>query len=212
MTEAPQQVTGSPERLIAYTDAVVAIAQTLLILPLLESVSDAKAHHLTTSEWFKDNGDLMIWFAMSFGLIWSLWIIHNRVFIHVEKVNGALQTVNLGWLLGIVFLPISTALLGLGKVEPLQISLYIGTLLFCSIMMNLMTWLAIRDPEARGNRFPLTANNLAASLAGTVFYLIAWALALAFPRLNYFALSIMLLMPLAIRLLRPLVKRLGWGV
>ncbi len=37
------------ERLKAFCDAVVAIAMTLLILPLMESVGDAAADHLTRS-------------------------------------------------------------------------------------------------------------------------------------------------------------------
>ncbi|WP_307361475.1 TMEM175 family protein [Microbacterium murale] len=43
-----EQTTFAPERLKAFVDAVVAIAMTLLILPLLESVSEAAIDETST--------------------------------------------------------------------------------------------------------------------------------------------------------------------
>lgn len=82
--ESRNSLGRSPERLKAYTDAVVAIAQTLLILPLLESVAEARTHHLTAPQWLTANGDAVVWFAVSFVLIGTFWIMHHRMFEHVE--------------------------------------------------------------------------------------------------------------------------------
>ena len=43
--------TASAERLNTFADAVVAIAMTLLVLPLAESVPELAQHQLSTSEW-----------------------------------------------------------------------------------------------------------------------------------------------------------------
>lgn len=42
--------TRNPDRLVLFTDAVVAIALTLLVLPLVEVVTESKAEGLTALE------------------------------------------------------------------------------------------------------------------------------------------------------------------
>ncbi|WP_228479868.1 TMEM175 family protein [Microbacterium abyssi] len=49
------QATFAPERLKAFVDAVVAIAMTLLILPLLESVSEAADAGTDTGEFLVEH-------------------------------------------------------------------------------------------------------------------------------------------------------------
>lgn len=196
------------ERLTAYTDAVVAIAQTLLILPLLESVSEARTHHLTAGQWFAENTDSVIWFGMSFALIWSCWVLHHRIFDHVQHLTTPLQSINAVWMLGIVFLPVSTAIIGLGQTDPTQLALYIGTLLFCSLMMSLMTWQVARNPAISGTRPHLQVPRLATSFAATLTYALALFLALNLPGLGYLALFSMFLLPLFARALTSVPTRL----
>src|SRR6478735_6009389 len=66
------------ERLKAFSDAVVAIAMTLLILPLMESVRDVAAHDLSTWEWLNENAGQLLSFALSFVLIANFWLTHHR--------------------------------------------------------------------------------------------------------------------------------------
>lgn len=198
---------SSPERLKAYTDAVVAIAQTLLILPLLESVSEARSHHLTTTGWLHENSALLLWFALSFVLIWSFWLVHQRVFDQVDSVWPALQAANAAWMFGIVFVPISTALLGLGHTEPLQVTLYIGSLLWCSLSMNVMAWLTFRQAALQGRPAESAPRLLSVSLSVTALFVLSLGLALALPGLGYSALYVMFLVPLVTRLITPLLAR-----
>ena len=213
MTADPRrQLSRTSERLKAYTDAVVAIAQTLLILPLLESVSEAKAHHLTTPQWLTENTDAIIWLVMSFVLIGSFWVTHHRVFEQVEHLTGRLIGLNFMWMLGIIFFPVIAAVLGLSPSDETQKVLYIGCLLMCSVAMNGMVVLINRDARLREDQPQLGAGSVAASFGQTILYVLALLLALQIPGgAGYFALGVLALMPVAVRLLMPLVRRWGLG-
>lgn len=213
MTHDPRnRLSRTSERVKAYTDAVVAIAQTLLILPLLESVSEAKAHHLTTAQWLTENSDSAIWLAISFGLIGSFWVIHHRVFEHVEHLSDRLMGLNFVWMMGIVIFPVIAAVLGLSPADTVQKVLYIGGLLLCSLAMNGMVVIINRDPRIREDLPQLQAGNVAASFAQTLLYALALIPALLIPGgLGYMALAVLALMPLVVRLLIPLIRRWGLG-
>lgn len=206
-------VSRSPERLKAYTDAVVAIAQTLLILPLLESVSEARAHHLTTAQWLTANGDAVIWLAVSFVLIGTFWASHHRVFEYVEHPSEVLQSLNFVWMFAIVCFPVIAAVLGLGEPDAVQKILYVGCMLVCSLAMNGMVWQIARDPRIRGEQPPVAAGTIAVSFSLTLLYALGLLLALLIPGgTGYFALFVLILMPVAVRSLVPLIRRWNLGV
>lgn len=64
-----QRMPVSSERLKSFTDAVVAIAMTLLILPLINTIGDASASGQSTADWIGANLDAITLFALSFVLI-----------------------------------------------------------------------------------------------------------------------------------------------
>ena len=100
------------ERLKAFADAVVAIAMTLLILPLMESVGDAAADHLSSLEWLNANTGQLFSFALSFVLIANFWLTHHRLFAGIHRVTNGLLWLTIAWMFTIVWLPIPTALVG----------------------------------------------------------------------------------------------------
>ena len=95
------------ERYVTFIDAIVAIAITLLVLPLVELTSD---HHGTTSELLRDHAAQFYSFALSFLVIFRLWWSQHRLLRFV--VDGDKVVVRgLGlWVMTIVFLPFPTAL------------------------------------------------------------------------------------------------------
>ena len=105
-----QQRTTSAERLVFFTDAVVAIAMTLLILPLLEAVSDAAASGVDTAEYVSEHSDKLIAFALSFFIIGLFWRAHERLYARVERQDAGLFRLNMLWMFTIVWLPVATAL------------------------------------------------------------------------------------------------------
>ncbi|MGZ0712642.1 TMEM175 family protein (plasmid) [Coraliomargarita sp. W4R53] len=140
------------ERLIFFSDAVVAIAITLLILPLVESVADFEGADL--ADYVDEHYLQLLVFALSFVVIGRFWMVHHRMY---EKVAGYTQPmlwVNLLWLMSIVFLPFPTALLSASSSSSIH-ALYIGTILVTSLASLVQQWLIKRDPtlqisEARG--------------------------------------------------------------
>lgn len=96
------------ERLIFFSDAVFAIAITLLVLPLTDAHLDDE--HLTSAL-------LGLWpellsFALSFMVVGTYWIAHHRMFNHIIRLDTPLLWINLGFLACIAFLPFPTAVLG----------------------------------------------------------------------------------------------------
>lgn len=97
------------ERLVDLSDAVVAIAATLLVLPLVEIAgpdSGSSTWEVITSH----RVDLFA-FVLSFAVIFVLWMTHHRVFRDVTGYTTNLALANFFWLLSIVFLPFPTKLI-----------------------------------------------------------------------------------------------------
>ena len=102
----------SPERLVFFTDAVVAIALTLLVLPLTEIVPEVVAAHGEPMEVITRNQATIWSFLLSFVVIGRQWIGHHRLFEHVRTYNNALFLTNMVWLLSIIVMPFATEMVG----------------------------------------------------------------------------------------------------
>lgn len=121
------------ERFKAFVDAVVAIAMTLLILPLLDAVSDAASGNLTTAEFFAEHSGRLLSFALSFLLIAKFWMGHHNQYRNVERITGSLLWINVAWMATIVWLPVPTAMIGQMDADALQATVYIGTLIMTQV-------------------------------------------------------------------------------
>ncbi|MFD6166058.1 TMEM175 family protein [Oerskovia sp. NPDC060287] len=134
------------DRLVNFTDAAVAIAITLLVLPLVDLVTDGKEHPLRTL--FEDERGTFLAFAISFVVIASFWSGHHRVFEHLQDYSSAVLWVNFLWLASIVFIPFTTQLLADQGTDTAPVNaLYIGTMVVTTASLALIEVLAIRDPS-----------------------------------------------------------------
>ncbi|QIK72120.1 DUF1211 domain-containing protein [Propioniciclava coleopterorum] len=93
-------------------DAVVAIAMTLLILPLMEAAGELGTEEVTAGAWLGHHSQQLFSFVMSFALIAMFWVREHQMFRRVERVDTPLMWFTMGWLLSIVWLPVATALSG----------------------------------------------------------------------------------------------------
>ena len=189
-------LTASSERVKAFADAVVAIAMTLLILPLMSSVERASVAKLTTLQWLQDNSSLILLFVISFVVIANFWISHHRLFARVERVTPNLLWITVAWMLTIVWLPIATAMTGQMDTDTLQRVLYIGSMAVTSLLL-LTARLYLRAHPNLHEMGPLALQRgLIADVSSTFMFLVVLVVAVLFPAIGYGALFLMLLAPL----------------
>lgn len=141
MAQTPEAAEGPTlERTITLVDAVVAIAMTLLILPLVDVAQDLDLHGLAA--FWTDNRTLLMTFVISFVVIFAFWNAHGSIFRRLDEGGRPelrwLSLLNLGWLLLIAFLPFPTALIG-DSVNSTTAPIYLGTLCAISALTLAMT-------------------------------------------------------------------------
>lgn len=181
------------ERFKAFVDAVVAIAMTLLILPLMESVSEAASGSLSTAEFFVEHSGQLLSFGLSFVLIATFWMGHHRQYRDVEWITGPLLWINVAWMATIVWLPVPTAMIGQMETDSLQPVVYIGTLILTQIT-TLAGWLyLLRHPDFTTTPVDILRAGVIGDLAAIILFLIALALAVFVPALGYAGLLVLLL-------------------
>ena len=192
--------TRNPDRLVLFTDAVVAIAITLLILPLVEVVTESKAEGLSAVEVVTEHRPELSSFLLSFVVIANFWLGHHRVFEHVRAYTTAMMRLNLVWLLTIVFLPFPTEIAGAYDGGRFTAGLYAGTILALSICQSALTWMIHGHAELENPDDPVSDRELIGSLVLTGLTLIAFVLATLVPGVGFYALLLLVLSPVIARI------------
>lgn len=190
------------ERLIFFTDAVAAIAITLLILPIVDAVPEAAAKNLTVSEFLSAHWPQLLTFLISFLVIARLWAAHHAIFEHVASYNRALVSLSLSWALTVVFLPLPTALTSFDT-DGVVVALYIGTMALSSITLAAITLMVRGNPALEDKDNPLDPAIVPGSVWTSAGFLAALLLGSLVPVINYWALLLLMLEPA----LRPLLSR-----
>jgi uncharacterized membrane protein len=180
------------ERLIFFTDAVTAIAITLLILPIVDAVPEASAENYTIQQFLSEHWPQLITFLISFLVIARLWISHHAIFEHVARYSSGLMSLSLLWALTIVVLPLPTALTALDT-TPLAVGFYVGTMTLSSIILSAITLTVRRNPALEAKDNPIELNTVIATVSVSIEFVLALVIGVLFPRINYFALLILFL-------------------
>lgn len=128
------------DRIEFFSDAVFAIAMTLLVLeirlPEVESPSELGPALL-------DLWPSYFAYALSFGIIALNWMSHHRKFRVIDRYDGALIRVNLLLLFVIAFVPFPTAVLAETAAETPVVILYAATVAAISLL-QLALWVIAR--------------------------------------------------------------------
>lgn len=141
------------ERLVFFSDAVFAIAITLLVIeieiPHLGGVPD--------SQYWNALIELLpsfFGYALSFLVIGRFWIGHHNAFTQIDHYDGRLAWPNLFLLMAIAFMPFATGFMAanLGNFVPTLI--YNLTLLATAVMSRRVIGIATSDELVRSGTAP----------------------------------------------------------
>ncbi len=176
----PGDAAISPARLGAFSDGIIAIAATLLILDVRTPPAGASVLASLQAEW-----PALAAYASTFLIIGIVWIHHHNLFFQVRAVDRTLLFLNLGMLLTIAFLPLPTATLGdhLGGADAQSAAVFYGLAMSAASGWFALFWhYLVRHPDLLhpAARAGARARRRGA-LLGPCSYLIATAAAFVSP-------------------------------
>jgi uncharacterized membrane protein len=205
MSNSAPESHDSVERLTTFSDAVVAIAMTLLALelPVPNGNSNAEVLHQ-----FREHLDDYAAFLISFAVIGAHWFAHHRIFGYVGRLGRRLLQGNMWWLLTIVIMPFATRMLtGDGAFEARFIT-YAAVQGLAATSLAAIIWETRRSRLLRDDA---PAELIGTSLRGLIVVAAGFLLSIPFAFLTQRAYLCWLVIPVAVRALSLLSSRQSRG-
>lgn len=130
------------ERVVFFSDAVFAIAITLLALEI--KLPELEPQHVSAEirAALLNMIPQILVFALSFAVVGMYWVNHHRLFRDIKGFDYRLVWVNLGFLFCVAFIPIPTAALGRYPDERDVIIFYAASLAVLGITNFVLWWYA----------------------------------------------------------------------
>ena len=192
-------------RLTNFSDAVVAIAITLLILPLVDS-----ATHIgkgSVASFLHQNDAQLLAFVLSFAVIWSFWWSQHQMLEHIVGYNQPLVVGLFVWMLSIVFLPFPTELLSSSTQGGQGVhALYVGTMLITSLAALVQEWAIVVKPELQAEKHR-GETDIVETVVMVLLMTVIFIAVIALPAIGLWSLLILLLS----RPIVALVRTRKWG-
>jgi uncharacterized membrane protein len=179
------------ERIVFFTDAVTAIAITLLILPLVELVPTEDVPGTSVGALLGDHLSEIASFVISFVVIARLWVAHHAIFEHVARYNGKILVLTLFWAFTIVVLPLPTAIMAAFDTSWFTLAFYIGTMLVNSVTLTVITLVVRGDPSVEAPDNPVSSRMVAGNVTISAAFVLALVCALTIPGVNYWSLLLL---------------------
>lgn len=115
----------SPTRLEAFSDGVIAIIITIMVLEL-------KVPQDTLSSDFVELWPIFLSYALSFFYVAIYWVNHHHLINHIKRVDTKILWANMLLLFTVSFIPFSTAYMGENHFSPFPTALYVFVLWACA--------------------------------------------------------------------------------
>ncbi|MFE2185399.1 TMEM175 family protein [Streptomyces sp. NPDC059455] len=140
------------ERIQAFSDAVFAIAITLLALEITvpEDLPAAELGHALREEALPS----VAGYLLSFVVVGALWISHHRLFRMTKVVDGPLLYLDLALMALVAALPFPTKIVTEYHSSALATSLYAGTIALAALLIAAMSTRLLRRPGLRDTDIP----------------------------------------------------------
>ncbi len=126
------------DRLIFFSDAVFAIAITLLVLSVTVPIIRPSAVETELPSALLATAPKLFSYALSFLVIGAYWMAHQRTFRYVVRYDRGLAWLNLLFLLFVGLIPFPTAVVGEYGGQLVAALLYAATLTISGFLMSLL--------------------------------------------------------------------------
>jgi uncharacterized membrane protein len=145
----PFGVERDPSRIVAFTDGVIAIAVTLLVLEIRPPDDTSHLLHGLAALW-----PSYLAYVVTFMLIGQIWANHHVMFDHIRSADRVVLFFNTVLLMDIAFLPFAASVLAQalreGQGERPAVVLHGVTFELAAILFNVIWWHVRRDRRLLG--------------------------------------------------------------
>jgi len=118
----------SPERLVFFTDAIFAIAMTLLAVELERPGEGDLESGRALWDFLGDQRGSYLGFGLAFILLWSVWRRPHQLMDRVGRLSKAFAFWHAPFLLLVAFLPLPTGIIGASITNPMAQTLFAGAM------------------------------------------------------------------------------------
>ncbi|MET7495641.1 TMEM175 family protein [Streptomyces sp900116325] len=133
-----------PARVVAFSDSVIAIAITLLVLEIRPPHDTSHLLHSLAALW-----PSYLTYVVTFMLVGQVWANHHIMFDHIRSADRVVLFLNTVLLMDIAFLPFATAVLAEafrdGHGQRTAVVLQGTAFWFMDLLFNIIWWYACRD-------------------------------------------------------------------
>jgi len=121
-------------RLEAFTDGVLAIVITIMVLELQLPAGDSWADFVKVTPMF-------FGYALSFMFIATYWLNHHLMFNQTKTINVRIIWYNMGWLFVLSFIPFTTRWIGAHPMSTVPVIFYFGVMFLAAVMFHIEYYL-----------------------------------------------------------------------
>jgi len=178
------------ERLVAFSDGVIAVIITIMVLEL-------KTPHSADLSALNEATPVFLAYVLSFIYVAVFWNNHHHFFHLVHRVNGAILRANLHLLFWLSLVPFTTSWMGEYHLSPIPTATYGVSLLMSAIAWYLLQTVIIRS-QGGGSALARALGSDIKGKISPVFYVSGILLAFADTRIAnalYVVVALMWLVP-----------------
>jgi uncharacterized membrane protein len=171
-TSSPSERSQDLDRIVFFSDAVFAIAMTLLALSLQLPAHTSDAH---VGHALEDAVPSIYTYLLSFAVISLYWLAHHRMFRRIVRVDPTLLALNLATLAVVAFTPFPTTVFGDHGATTVAAVFYAATMAVLGAFVSALWWYASHGRRLIAPDTPsaFVAHSLARALVVPAVFLVS---------------------------------------
>ncbi|KAF7656128.1 hypothetical protein LDENG_00046020 [Lucifuga dentata] len=199
--------TQSSHRLLAYSDALISIIATVMILPVAHT-------KVEDNEELRESVQLLLTtkiavYLMTFLIVNVAWAAHIRLFQVIVRIDDCLALLNLACMMLITFLPYTFSLMATFPEKVLGILLFCGCVMVIGIIQAVIVVYAFSRPFLLNEQIQISENQsfykrhiLKVIMRVPIMCLFASIFSFIFFQLSYLLLTVVIFLPYISQLLK----------